>query len=114
MQCQESKTQVLLDVVSRSVKRVGDGEPPKAIELAEAPPPPEVRLKLFMYPMLPSHCGSFTLMDWDTDLESKTNGYIALCRSFHTAQSDSDSNPNFKLLEWDRNSSLYPSPSPAM
>ena len=55
LQCQESKTQVLLDIVSRSVNRVGDGEAPKAIELDEAPPPPEVRLNYVLYQLRLNH-----------------------------------------------------------
>ena len=55
--------------------------------------------------------GIFTLSDSDSDF--KPNGYIAPCRSFHAAWSDSDSNPNCQLQEWDQNPSPYPSPSPA-
>ena len=62
--------------------------------------------------------GLFTLPDSDldshSDLDSKPNDYIALCRSFHAAESDSDSNPDCQQQEWDRNQSLYTSPSSAV
>lgn len=46
LQCQESKWQAVLDVVTRAVVRVIDDDPPKAIELAETPPPPEVKKEI--------------------------------------------------------------------
>ena len=43
LSCQETKLASLLDAVSQTLRRLAtDGDPPKAIELAETPPPPEV------------------------------------------------------------------------
>ena len=43
--------------------------------------------------------GLFTLLDSDSDC--KPNGYIELCRTFHTAELDSDSSPNCRVQELD-------------
>ena len=46
--------------------------------------------------------GLFTSPDSDTDSNSdsdcKPNGYVVPCRTFSTAQSDSDSNPNYQTV----------------
>ena len=46
LQCQETKLQAVLDIVTRGVNRVSNDEPAKAIELADTPPPPEVNLEI--------------------------------------------------------------------
>ena len=51
--------------------------------------------------------GSFTLPDLDSDSDNKPNGYVALCRKFHTVQNQIQI-PKLtgRLHEWDWNSSL--------
>ena len=59
--------------------------------------------------------GWFTFPDPDpdsySDSDCKPNGCIVLCRTFHTAESVSDSNPNCWVQEWycnrDRNRNLH-------
>ena len=55
--------------------------------------------------------------DWDSDsgLDCEPNGYIALCKSSHTAQSQIQIHIlAAQIQEWDWNMSPHPSPSPAM
>ena len=47
--------------------------------------------------------GLLTLPDPDSDTEYKPDGYIVICRTFHTTRSDSDSNFDWQLQKWDQN-----------
>ncbi len=46
LECHENKLKYLSQIISRGLQKIGDGDPPKGLDLPENPVPPEVCVKV--------------------------------------------------------------------